>query len=992
MITENQASLAATSLARPSDRAKAILPWIIAGGAMLIYLVTLNRWMSFNSVQSVARTSGWAWQPEIWPFTQQQPAPLYWLITYPLRWLPVTAIPIALNLLSVVFAGLTLALLARSVALLPHDRTHAQRLREKGAFGLLSLPSAWLPPLLATLLCGLQLTFWEHATVASADMLNLLLFAYVIRALLEFRVDGGQSWLWRAAFIYGLGIANDWAFIGFFPVFLAAVIWIKGLGFFHMRFLIQMCLWGLAGLLLYLLLPLTQSLSEIGHMPFWTALRANVGGQKLLLGMVLNKQMLLHADKPFWVLGIASLLPLLVMGIKWPSYSGDTSPLGVAIASFTSDLFHGILWILCLWVALDPPMSPRFHVQEALRPWLPMLTLYYLGALGAGYFTGYFLLVFSKKIERPRRPQVATWAAPFVTGGVCLVSILMASALVCRNLAQIRATNGPAVKGYAALMAEGLPKGPAIILSDDPRNLALVEETTAQSGQFPNYLFLDSTSLKWPEYHRFLKKRFPQLWHLEDEIATRQKGLEDGAVLQLIWNLSESNRLYYLHPSFGYYFETFYPEPHGLIYELKRFPPETLLAPLPSHELTVENEAFWQAAKNTTFAALRPFLSPAEGKRSTRWLDKIAARAHLLPQANSEISVIAKYCSRALNVWGVQMQKQQQFPQAGSHFQSALELNPDNVAAHINLECNKNLQAGRKNLAELPNSIEDRFGKYRKWEQVMNANGPFDQPTFCFEQGRVFARAGLYRQAAEQFARAVALAPDNVAARLMLSQLYLIGRMPDSALKLVGEIHAMSPAVSLSRSNQIDLLYIELSLHLAKGDLPAAQAAFDEAMARFPKDEDLLATATHVFMNTGRYTNALAAVDQQLLITPDNPSALVNKGFALMQFHEYEKAIGYFTKALSVEPGLTSALFNRAISYLRLDKLDDAKRDYEQLQKSNPTAFQINFGLAEIALRKKDTNAAILNYELYLTNSPSSNVEEANLVRARLAQLKSAAR
>jgi tetratricopeptide (TPR) repeat protein len=992
MITENRARLADTSLARPSNRLKVLLPWIIVGGAVLIYLVTLNRWLSLNSVSSVARTSGWSWQPEIWPFTQPQPAPLYWLITLPLKWLPATAIPVALNLLSVVFAGLTLALLARSVALLPHDRTHAQRLREKGAFGLLSVPGAWLPPLVATLLCGLQLTFWEHATNASADMLNLLLFAYVIRALLEFRIDGEQSWLTRAALIYGLGISNDWAFIGFFPVFLAAVIWIKGLSFFNMRFLVQMCLWGLAGLLFYLVLPLTQSLSEITDVPFWTALRANVGGQKILLGAVMNKQMLFYVDKPLWVLGIASLLPLLVMGIQWPSYSGDTSPLGVAIASFTSHLFHGILWMLCIWVALDPPMSPRSHVPEGLRVWLPMLTFYYLGAMGAGYFTGYLLLIFGKKIERQRRPQGDTRFAPFVTSGVCLISILIATVLVARNLPQIRAANGPALRGYAALMAGGLPKGPAIILSDGPDDLVLLEETALQSGQFHNYLFLDTTALKWPDYHRFLHKRFPQRWKLEDDIAARKKALDDSALLQLIWNLSESNRLYYLQPSFGYYFEKFYTEPHGLVYELKRFPPDSLLAPPLAQELTGDNEAFWELTEKTTFTAMKPFLAPAEGKKSARWLDKIAERAHLLPQANREISVIAKYFSRALNFWGVQMQKQQRLPQAGLHFETALELNQDNVVARVNLECNRNLLAGRKNLAELPKSIEDQFGKYRKWDEIMNANGPFDQPSFCFEQGRVFARAGLYRQAADQFDRTIALAPDNVPARLMLSQLYVLGRMPDQALRLISEIHAMSPAINLSRSNLTDLLYIELSLHLAKGDLPAAQTAFDRAMARFPNDEDLLATATHVFMNTGRYTNALAVIDQQLQITPDNPNALVNKGYALMQFHDYQKAIGYFTKALSLEPGHTSALFNRAISYLRLDKLDDSKRDYEQLQKSYPTEFRINFGLAEIAQRKKDTNTAILNYELYLTNSPPSNVEEAKLVRSRLAELKAGSR
>ena len=94
----------------------AFLPWLVAGGALAIYLVTLNRWVSLSSLQQVARVSGWTWQPELY-------GPLFWLVTYPFRWLPAQVIPLALNLFAAVCAALSLALLARSVALLPHDRT-----------------------------------------------------------------------------------------------------------------------------------------------------------------------------------------------------------------------------------------------------------------------------------------------------------------------------------------------------------------------------------------------------------------------------------------------------------------------------------------------------------------------------------------------------------------------------------------------------------------------------------------------------------------------------------------------------------------------------------------------------------------------------------------------------------------------------------------------------------------------------------------------------
>src|SRR5438552_15362779 len=159
-----------------------LLPWVVAAGALVLYLLTLNHWVSLSSLPLVAKVAGWDW-------VLPHQAPLFFLLTYPFRWLPGTWQPFLLNAFSAVCAALSLALLARSVMLLPHDRTHEQRQRERSEFSLLSIRGAWMPPLLAVLVCGLELTFWEHATVVTGEMLDLLLFAYLVRGLLEYRID-----------------------------------------------------------------------------------------------------------------------------------------------------------------------------------------------------------------------------------------------------------------------------------------------------------------------------------------------------------------------------------------------------------------------------------------------------------------------------------------------------------------------------------------------------------------------------------------------------------------------------------------------------------------------------------------------------------------------------------------------------------------------------------------------------------------------------------
>ena len=101
--------------------ARSALPWCAAAGALALYFFTLNHWVTLASLPVAAKITGWDW----WTPTIQ--SPLYLLLTYPVSWLPKGAQLLALNFFSAVCAALTLGLLARSVALLPHDRTREQR-------------------------------------------------------------------------------------------------------------------------------------------------------------------------------------------------------------------------------------------------------------------------------------------------------------------------------------------------------------------------------------------------------------------------------------------------------------------------------------------------------------------------------------------------------------------------------------------------------------------------------------------------------------------------------------------------------------------------------------------------------------------------------------------------------------------------------------------------------------------------------------------------
>jgi tetratricopeptide (TPR) repeat protein len=361
-------------------------------------------------------------------------------------------------------------------------------------------------------------------------------------------------------------------------------------------------------------------------------------------------------------------------------------------------------------------------------------------------------------------------------------------------------------------------------------------------------------------------------------------------------------------------------------------------------------------------------------------------------ETNRDAAILGTFYSQGLNFWGVQLQRQKMLPQAAAHFSQALELNPQNVVAELNLECNRNLQAGKKTTVQISKDVEEKFG-HRSWDQIMRENGPFDEPTFCFAQGAAFLQGGNQHQAALQFERVRALEPEDLDSRLHLAEIYFFNSVPDEALRVIQEIHANPQSARLNHTNAVELLGTEAAAYLAKGNLASAQAAVDAATSRAPQDADLYAAATKVFMDYGQYANALEAIEHQLKIRPNDAGALFYKGNACLQLNRFAEAIEPLTRLLSIETNNFSkthylAQFMRAKAYMGQEKLSEAKQDYQVLSKALPKEFPVYFDLGDIAYREKDTNAAVQYYELYRANAPTNYVEDLKLAANRLEELK----
>ena len=105
---------------RPTGWHASPLPLWIATAAFALLAFTLNRWVSILSLATLVQAAGWDWLPSAFQ-------PLNYVIALPVRLLPASVQPFVLNLISAACGAACVGLLARSIILLPHDRTREQR-------------------------------------------------------------------------------------------------------------------------------------------------------------------------------------------------------------------------------------------------------------------------------------------------------------------------------------------------------------------------------------------------------------------------------------------------------------------------------------------------------------------------------------------------------------------------------------------------------------------------------------------------------------------------------------------------------------------------------------------------------------------------------------------------------------------------------------------------------------------------------------------------
>jgi tetratricopeptide (TPR) repeat protein len=940
-------------------------PFQVALGALLFYGFTLSHGVTFNSLALAAKIAGWDWQP-------MASHPLLWLLTLPLRLLPAGLVPWGLNLFSAVCGAATLGILARSLELLPWFRPLAG----------LNRWSARLPLLLAVAACGLEFSFWQEATAATDEMLDLLLLAVAVWLVLEYRVAKNGDWLAAAALVWGAGMAESWVMQITLPLFIASLIWLRRLRFFKLQFILPMVALGLAGFAIYALLPMVNGLQPGSPWNLSQACIQSLSASKILLQWIYNQFWAWHPIMAL-VVALFFLLPLTALLL----------PFGNAVTKNKSRLDRAQIWIFrgvgaglllfSVWLAFDPILGLRQLLARQINVALPLLTFDYLNALAIGFLAGNLLLILKPgERTRPRRKFNQQLVAGLQQAAVPALSTLLAVlvlGLAARNLPAITLVNRQSLRQFGELQWRSLPPGGGIVVSDFPLQLDVFQAAQASLGGRPQWLPVDLSALPKPEYRAQLI-RLGLGGGLAPDSA---HDLDRDQMLLLMDGLAQNHRVFYLHPSSAFLSELFYARPAGLVHELIHYPAGAINPPRLATPAMAENDKVWNNFA-PEIASLQPPASPVKPSL----LDDVENNFYLEPVASGQTRLLQEWFSLALDDWGAQLQRNGLLPAARRRFDQALQLNTNNWIARLNLYCNANLQSRTNDMSLLAVSgLEAQLRSAQNRASAVGCLGPMDEPDGCFILGNDYQQERLLRMAMQQYNRARVLAPRVLAPEFALAELYGRCGLTNQAMTTLNHLRAEIKVLPDNAGFDLQLALVEAGVWMSESNQARAIATLQNAVQRHPNDPATLNQICEAYYSFGDFNNARQLAARILEQQPDNISALLMQSSVFLQTRRADLAIPVLNHVMALTNSASVKLI-RAIAYVETQNYTAAGADYHDLEQMPPSAFQADYGLAQIAELQHDTNTAIHYLKLCLTNTPPDTAQSRK-VRQRLDALQS---
>jgi len=362
-----------------------------------------------------------------------------------------------------------------------------------------------------------------------------------------------------------------------------------------------------------------------------------------------------------------------------------------------------------------------------------------------------------------------------------------------------------------------------------------------------------------------------------------------------------------------------------------------------------------RAARARQEAAIAPLLAQSvEAHRQGRLDDAEALYRQILALEPAHFD--------ALHMLGVVQAQRSNHADAIVSIGRALELRPDNAAAHSNLG----------NALRSCQRPQEAVASYDRALRIDPAH-----VDALSNRGHALWELNRPEEAVASYEAALRITPDN--ADLLYRQgtiLLQLGRH-EAALSCYDQALRLRPNDVGSLNNRGNALR-------NLGRLEESLETFDRALAIAPDDVDLLNNRGTVLQDLDRPEEALAALEHALQIQPEFIEANYNRGTMLWDLERHHEALEALNRALQRKPGFMEAYYNRGNTLWRLARHEDALADYDRVLAANPHHVAALNNRGTVLHDMKRPLEAIESYEQALVLAPEDRHTRANAAMCRL--------
>ena len=287
--------------------------------------------------------------------------------------------------------------------------------------------------------------------------------------------------------------------------------------------------------------------------------------------------------------------------------------------------------------------------------------------------------------------------------------------------------------------------------------------------------------------------------------------------------------------------------------------------------------------------------------------------------------------------------------EAITHYQKALQINPDYAKAHNNLGIAL-LQKG---------SVEEAITHYQKALQI----NP-DYAEACYNLGNALLQKGSVDEAITCYQKALQINPDYAKAYSNLGNALLQKGRVDEVIVYYQKALQIEPGSAETHNNLGNAL-------LQKGRVDEAITHYQKALQITPDYTEAHNNLGNALLQKGRVDEAITHYQKALQITPDYAEAHNNLGSALRQKGRVDEAITHYQMALQIKPDYVEAHKNLGNALLQKGRMDEAIVHYQKALQIKPDYAEACYNLGSAFFLQGRMDEAIVYYKKALQIKPN---------------------